>query len=87
MLRNFRTLRLIFPKIAAKVAQDFKFRGIFFLRPASFHDFAPPPPPPDLLGLIIEVMAIGEGWSRRLGKNVFMCKCCAWQARSNLEPF
>ena len=59
MLRNLRTVRLIFPKIAAKVAQDFKEKSHESLR----REFFSPetiarnveggfrPPPPGLLGL------------------------------------
>ena len=64
MLRNLRTVRPIFPKIAPKVAQDFKKKSHESLRrgkkfPRNYRakrrggGFRPPPPPPVLLGLII----------------------------------
>ena len=64
MLRNFWTVRPIFLKIAAKVAQDFKEKSHESSRrakkfPQNYRakcrgggGFPPPPPPPDLLGLI-----------------------------------
>ena len=57
MLRNFGTIRLIFPKIAPKVAQDLKEKKSWKLaaRKKNFHEIIarnveggriPPPPPP-----------------------------------------
>ena len=63
MLRNFGTVRPIFPKIAPKVAQDLKEKSHESSRrgkkfPRNYRakrrggaDSAPPPPPPALLGL------------------------------------
>ena len=60
MLRNLRTVRPIFPKIAPKVAQDFKEKSHESLRRGkNFREFIArnvegrriPPPPPGLLGL------------------------------------
>ena len=62
ILRNFGTVRLIFPKIAPKVAQDFKEKSHessrrekkkiheIIARNVEGVDSAPPPPPPALLG-------------------------------------
>ena len=61
MLRNFRTVRPIFPKIAPKVAQNFKEKSHESSRRAKKFPWnyrakrrgggIPPPPPPALLGL------------------------------------
>ena len=85
MLRNFRTICPIFPKIVPKVAQNLKEKshessrcGKKFLwnyrakSRGGGADSAPPPPPPALLGLKV------------LGKSVGLCKTTGIKGKDQL---